>query len=480
MTPIFIGISQSICYNERNPNILSVVMASANKYHEVRKMFDARATELHTYPEGRFTGKGIVIVGGGVKYFASSFALISVLQKICSLPIEFWYFGTTELDDEMLHILSAFERVTLINAEDVLKKHPSHALSAPCPKRPFYRFELKAYALIHSQFQEVLYIDADSIPLSDPSYLFQDDQYRSTGALLWRDPLYGPVSPSQEVIQKYCGLKSEFLEPIESGHLLFNKRAVWNELMLVWAMNEESSIWFSIVYGDKDLYTLAWHKLGRTFLLCPSPVSRLAGVVQPDPDGEPLFFHHWFFKPGLHSKVSLPNSTIENLYNNALRSLRKLWSGTLWPGNVRFQPGWYELRFDDGKIEKILVTSDSSIYSCQGSEYHHFGSGLQDGSIFLVDLHCAVMHFQQSESCQDWIGCELLFLKRKVTLIYSRGIFLRDASVVCRLLFLHSLSTLMKRVAFARLVIRRVAGLALVTLVGANNVRRLRVYFSSL
>jgi hypothetical protein len=36
----------------------------------------------------------------------------------------------------------------------------------------------KVYALMHSRFKEVLLLDADSLPLSDPAALFQQPLYK--------------------------------------------------------------------------------------------------------------------------------------------------------------------------------------------------------------------------------------------------------------------------------------------------------------
>lgn len=45
----------------------------------------------------------------------------------------------------------------------------------------------KVAALLHCSFDEVLLLDADNIPLFDPSYLFSDRLYRQHRNLFWPD-----------------------------------------------------------------------------------------------------------------------------------------------------------------------------------------------------------------------------------------------------------------------------------------------------
>ena len=49
-------------------------------------------------------------------------------------------------------------------------------------------FRLKVAALVFSMFREVIFLDADVVPVENPTYLFDTQEYRSTGALnFWFD-----------------------------------------------------------------------------------------------------------------------------------------------------------------------------------------------------------------------------------------------------------------------------------------------------
>lgn len=45
----------------------------------------------------------------------------------------------------------------------------------------------KGEVLARSAFSEILYLDSDSVPLSDPTFLFDSPTYKQNGAVLWPD-----------------------------------------------------------------------------------------------------------------------------------------------------------------------------------------------------------------------------------------------------------------------------------------------------
>jgi hypothetical protein len=56
---------------------------------------------------------------------------------------------------------------------------------------------LKIRALMHCKFAEVIMLDADNVPLADPTFLFSSSAYKATGALFWHDFTSDPhwISP---------------------------------------------------------------------------------------------------------------------------------------------------------------------------------------------------------------------------------------------------------------------------------------------
>src|SRR3954469_21272304 len=104
---------------------------------------NAAALEL---PEPSGTGRGIVICGGGLKYFTCAWVCINRLRALgCQLPIEFWHLGDAEMDRKMRSLLSPLN-VHFVDALRVREKHPARILNG---------WELKPYSMIHCGFEEV-------------------------------------------------------------------------------------------------------------------------------------------------------------------------------------------------------------------------------------------------------------------------------------------------------------------------------------
>lgn len=91
---------------------------------------------------------GIVIAGGGLKYFPSVWVNVNLLRHFgCQLPIQLWYLGDGEIDPYMQCLLAPLG----VECIDALAKSEEH----PC--RILCGWELKLFATLHSPFAEVLF-----------------------------------------------------------------------------------------------------------------------------------------------------------------------------------------------------------------------------------------------------------------------------------------------------------------------------------
>lgn len=61
-------------------------------------------------------------------------------------------------------------------------------------------YSSKLYAMLHTKFEEVLFLDSDQVPVGDVSALFKSNGYKRTGAVLWPD-LWG-LPCSERVLEK--------------------------------------------------------------------------------------------------------------------------------------------------------------------------------------------------------------------------------------------------------------------------------------
>lgn len=229
--------------------------------------------KIPPYPAHRFSSKGIVICGGGKKYLPSIWILVNMLRRLgCQLPIELWHLGQEEIGSRAKQFLRPFN-VHCIDALEVQKDYPSRTLRG---------WESKPYAIIHSSFEEVLFLDADNFPVKDPSYLFESEAYLKNGAIFWPD--IGQLS-EDDPIWKICGIKYQAEPEFETGQILVNKKQCWNALQLTMWYNEYSDFFYRYIHGDKDTFHLAFRKLNQPYSMVP----HLAKTTQ-----EHIFYQHDF------------------------------------------------------------------------------------------------------------------------------------------------------------------------------------------
>ena len=146
---------------------------------DYKTLLKERLGGLQPYPSDHFAGAGILICAGGPSFFTNAYVLVHLLRVThgCTLPIEVWHFGRGEMSARMkllLHDLGA----DTVDAEAVLTALPARVQKG---------WQLKAYALMWCRFEHVQMLDADQVPLGDPAELFEWDDYRRTGAVLWPD-----------------------------------------------------------------------------------------------------------------------------------------------------------------------------------------------------------------------------------------------------------------------------------------------------
>ena len=249
--------------------------------------------------------RGIVVLGGGTTYFASAWVDILMIRALnCTLPIELWVDDTPE---ERLPLSVKLEMEKTLGVEvRLLDMLPPDMAGTTHSKK----FVLKPAAIVFSRFKEVLFLDADNIPLIDLHELFELPEYVATGALFWPD--FPAIMPAAEVWKELP--VSPFAGPqAESGQMVIDKVRHWQPLMLAFYFNVHADWWYpKISFGDKDTYQTAWYVLGHHFTMGFWPVSSVgygSGCSFPDftgqapelyrghtmmhrlPNGKPLFLH---------------------------------------------------------------------------------------------------------------------------------------------------------------------------------------------
>jgi len=147
------------------------------------------------------------------------------------------------------------------------------------------KFNYKPLALLDSSFDEVLFLDADVLPLHPVEHLFDVCEYQRTGALFMPD-LYGaacegfswgpntavcgqsawPGHAMWQLVGAPWAPKWPLAQEFESGVMLVDKRRHERALKLTSHFLESDTV-AKLLFGDKDAFKFALVALGEPFAL---------------------------------------------------------------------------------------------------------------------------------------------------------------------------------------------------------------------
>lgn len=337
---------------------------------------------IDPYPENRFSGRGIVLCGGGIRYFTNAWIAISLLRHVgVTLPIQFWYLGPTEMDGRMRDLLAS-KGAQCVDGHEIRKVIPARILNG---------WELKAYAALNCSFREVLLLDADNMVAVNPEYLFETSQYRETGAIFWSD--FGNLQPENK-IWSLLGIEFRDEPELESGQLIMDKQRCWKALSLAMWINEYSDFYYQYVYGDKETFHLAFHKAGTPYSMPNRRVERITGtMLQYDFDGRLVFQHRNTQKWDFFGE----NAIINNFHGETecrlfLESLREQWDGRVRTTvsapsprpHARFKPFRFRPKTYDRTVFYSIVESN---------EYQLPDSFKDDDIIIDIGVHIGAFSF---------------------------------------------------------------------------------------
>ena len=287
----------------------------------LRQSLRDRIESPKRYTADRFDGRGIVICAGGPRYFTCAWVLISVLRHIhaVNLPIQVWHLGRGEMSEEMRLLLEEM-RVEVVDAESVIARFPARIAGG---------WPLKPYAIQQSRFREVLYLDADTVPLTDPSKVFDWELYRSNGVLMRPDRVDMKASNS---IWRALELEPRDCTSVESGILVIDKQRAWHALDLSVLLNEHADDIYGAVHGDKDTLLLSSLLLGITPVLMPHrPFLFDVDMVQRDPNGDPFLHHRNGSKWNLRGdNRPVASAELTPACEQAIAVLNHKWSGVVF------------------------------------------------------------------------------------------------------------------------------------------------------
>ncbi|CAH0518952.1 unnamed protein product [Peronospora belbahrii] len=229
----------------------------------------------------------------------SAFASIRRLRDIgCILPIELWCRRDELMQDNPV-LLLLMEKFGPVHFRQVFDER-------------IYNFNVKVHALYYSQFTSVLLLDSDNFAVHDPTPLFTSSAMQTYGAVFWPD-FWHPGNSifnlhAQSLVWELLGLDYIDMLEQESGQLLVNRamnRHVLDQLLYYATHSPNLFRKLKLVWGDKDLFRLAWlqkkakfhyndHRMPGMLGIVNESRQRFCGVtmVQYDLDGKSMLFWH--------------------------------------------------------------------------------------------------------------------------------------------------------------------------------------------
>ncbi|KAI8978158.1 mannosyltransferase putative-domain-containing protein [Pilobolus umbonatus] len=233
----------------------------------------------------RGEGKGIVMcVGDGQFKFAVSsiHSIRSILKS--EIPIEVFYIDKNDLSaPRRKYLESTFSNLKTVAIDQRINNKITR----------FGGWSLKPYAILASQFEEVILMDADVFFFRKPEVLFSDAGYQATGALFFFDrTLFDHYYTGRRWLRSFLPTMSSFVQQSrwwkttsaheqESGVVVMNKRKVLYGLLSVCKMNdkaERDKVSYDRSYGDKETFWIGFEMVQTPYAFVRSVGGVIGGI----------------------------------------------------------------------------------------------------------------------------------------------------------------------------------------------------------
>lgn len=213
--------------------------------------------------------RGIVMTAGG-KYMPIAVVSLRMLRSTGStLPVELWMLSQDEYEPEICEGYLRDMNVTCKVISDYFGTVPT--------RHEIKHFQVKILAILFSQFEDLLFLDSDAIPVEEPDKLFDTNPYLTHRLVLWPDYWASTASP---LFYQIAGTGAPELwerPTIESGQLLVSKSEYGRTLLLTTYYNMLGPKYYYPLLGqggpgegDKDTFLEA----SRVFYRNPYVVKR--------------------------------------------------------------------------------------------------------------------------------------------------------------------------------------------------------------
>lgn len=174
--------------------------------------------ELPEYPQNTFSGRGIIMLAGGRYNGYAATGLGMIRETGSSLPVEVWMKDKTEEKKGWCKELAKEGMVCRRLSDYIDVKFLEHG------------YQFKILTMLFSSFEQMLFLDADNVPVRNPDLVFESKSFVDTGAVLWPDYWKHTGTPILPYVVGLTEQESEMLRPeqtVESGQIVWDKKRHW-------------------------------------------------------------------------------------------------------------------------------------------------------------------------------------------------------------------------------------------------------------
>ncbi|KAI0811300.1 glycosyltransferase family 71 protein [Xylaria sp. FL0064] len=247
------------------------------------------ADHMSLHVQFKSAGRGIVLTAGDDQAKFLLTTIYTFRELGCDLPIEIMYLGDDDLDEDHRFELETLSGVTTRDISQMVDDEGWKLAG----------WAIKPFAMLMSSFREVIFIDADSFFFRDPAKLFEDPDYKKTGALFFRDRTIMPESkrkwlmqilprPIHKLAKESSWWKGTSGHYQESGVVVIDKFKHFISMLLICRFNGSDRDprpgkmgVYEMMHGDKETFWIGFLLAGDpSFAFHKGRVGTL-GVVSP-------------------------------------------------------------------------------------------------------------------------------------------------------------------------------------------------------
>jgi FkbM family methyltransferase len=256
-------------------------------------------------------------------YFWGAYAAAWVLRSYgCTLPIQFWFLPG-EMEEIEFCELHARRVAATCHVVDTTGMRCVHG------------WQIKINAILQSEYQQIIHLDADNIVTKDPSYLFDCETFQQNAAMFWMDnpnvnDFHGRIVEDQW--RRVGSNRTDRINDVETGQMVIDKRRAAKALRIVKHFADRADYWEGfnggdrgVWYGDKTSFHMGFKLTGTPHHIQPWNRWNAGGFYEHcDPSGSVIFQH------ACHRKGHLNNGhAIQNLKGNQLIEEASAFKGPL-------------------------------------------------------------------------------------------------------------------------------------------------------